>query len=316
MSRKGTAISTTSTVVADSPSDDHSHDSLLKSLKDMTKGVSNKFDVSTVSAVLDFIENQHSLDDRKLLMEHVLALISRLPPSHFASGLNNKFIKLLYNDLPHPVTSFVGKGYAWRTADGSNNNIMLPDMGKAGLPYARSVQQANPLPPKDMPDAGLLFDTLLRRDKFVEHPAGCSSMMFSFAALVIHSVFRTSHSDSSINETSSYVDLSPLYGHNQEYQDKVRIRDGRGCIHPDTFAEDRLLLLPPAVCVILVLFSRNHNYIAKKLLEINERGTFVDPSTLDANDEKQKKKLMDQDEELFQVSRLINSNWFATVSRD
>jgi linoleate 10R-lipoxygenase len=62
-----------------------------------------------------------------------------------------------------------------------------------------------------------------------------------------------------INETSSYVDLSPLYGHNQDAQDQVRIRGGRGLLKPDVFAEDRLLLLPPAVCALLVLFNRNHN---------------------------------------------------------
>jgi len=56
-----------------------------------------------------------------------------------------------------------------------------------------------------MPDAGLVFDTLLRREEvrilyhhsqdkranpaiqFKPHPAGLSSLMFSFAALVIHS---------------------------------------------------------------------------------------------------------------------------------
>lgn len=42
---------------------------------------------------------------------------------------------------------------------------MMPEMGKAGTPYARSVQQAHPLPANELPDAGLLFDTLLRRDK-------------------------------------------------------------------------------------------------------------------------------------------------------
>ncbi|KAG1732625.1 uncharacterized protein EDB91DRAFT_1009067, partial [Suillus paluster] len=60
-------------------------------------------------------------------------------------------------------------------------------LGKAGTPYARSVQQSNPLPHNQMPNAGLVFDTLLRRDKFIEHPQGLSSLMFSFAALVIHS---------------------------------------------------------------------------------------------------------------------------------
>ncbi len=83
--------------------------------------------------------------------------------------------------------------------------------------------------------------------------------MFNFAALVIHTCFRTSHTDWTINETSSYVDLSPLYGVDQKQQDMVRARDGRGLLHPDVFAEDRLLLLPPAVCVLLVLFNRNHN---------------------------------------------------------
>jgi len=88
--------------------------------------------------------------------------------------------------------------------DGSYNNLSYPDMGKAHEPYARSVQQMHPLPRNMLPDAGLVFDTLLRREKvdavlvlafspfvdilfqFVRHPAGLSSMMFSFAALVIH----------------------------------------------------------------------------------------------------------------------------------
>jgi hypothetical protein len=104
--------------------------------------------------------------------------------------------------------------------------------------------------------------------------------MFGFAALVIHrcvcvpgdrlvclmmsspslrSVFRTSHANVSINDTSSYVDLSPLYGANQKEQDKIRKFDGYGLLFPDIFAEDRLLLLPPSVCSVLVLFSRNHN---------------------------------------------------------
>ena len=51
-------------------------------------------------------------------------------------------------------------GYAWRSADGSNNNVNMPDMGKAGTPYARSVQQTHPLPKHELPDAGLVFDTL------------------------------------------------------------------------------------------------------------------------------------------------------------
>jgi linoleate 10R-lipoxygenase len=76
---------------------------------------------------------------------------------------------------------------------------------------------------------------------------------------VFISIFRTSHTDVNINETSSYVDLAPLYGNDQKMQDAIRDRNGRGLLHPDVFAEDRLRLLPPAVCTLLVLFNRNHN---------------------------------------------------------
>jgi linoleate 10R-lipoxygenase len=82
-------------------------------------------------------------------------------------------------------------------------------------------------------------------------------------------VFRTSHKDVSINETSSYLDLTPLYGNNEKKLNEIRVRDGRGLILPDTFAEDRLLLLPPAVCVLLVLFSRNHNVRLCSLVELD-----------------------------------------------
>ncbi|KAK0446778.1 linoleate diol synthase [Armillaria borealis] len=276
-------------------------------LDQIKKGLPGPLDPTTITALLDAVHNTDSLDDRKLLLEHALVFLSRLPPGQFADNLQNKVISLLYNDLAHPPATYLGNDYKFRKADGSNNNVLAPDMGKAGTPYARSVQQTHPLPRRNMPDSGLVFDTLLKRDGFVKHPGGLSSLMFAFAALVIHTVFRTSHSDISINETSSYVDLAPLYGHNQAAQDKVRKRDGYGKLHKDVFAEDRLMLLPPAVCVILVLFSRNHNYIAQKLYEVNEHGTFVDPSTL--SEENARK----QDEELFQTARLVNCGWFGGV---
>ena len=70
----------------------------------------------------------------------------------------------MYNDLPHPPATYMGKNHQWRKADGSYNNVDIPDIGKANTPYARSVQQGHPLPANAMPDAGLLFDTLLRRE--------------------------------------------------------------------------------------------------------------------------------------------------------
>ncbi|KAK7686255.1 hypothetical protein QCA50_010475 [Cerrena zonata] len=275
------------------------------------KGLPFEFDLAVIPGIVDVLRHNNAIDDRKMLLEHILVFLSRLPEGTLASKLQNAVVELLYNDLPHPPVTYIGEKYAWRTADGSRNNVGDPDMGKAGTPYSRSVQQTHPLPQDALPDAGLVFDTLLKREKFVKHPAGLSSMMFAFAALVIHSVFRTSHDDVNINETSSYVDLAPLYGNNQESQNKIRNRNGRGELHPDVFAEDRLLLLPPAVCVILVLFNRNHNYIVSKLLEINERRTYVDPDKYDKEDREE--VLLKQDESLFQTARLINCTWFAST---
>ena len=69
------------------------------------------------------------------------------------------------NDLPHPPLTAVGNEYAWRSADGFGNNVVNPNIGTAGKPYARSVSQTNALPRHQMPDPGLVFDTLLRREK-------------------------------------------------------------------------------------------------------------------------------------------------------
>jgi hypothetical protein len=72
---------------------------------------------------------------------------------------------LVYDDLSHPPATYLGAKYSYRTPDGSNNSICCPMMGKADEPYARSVQQTHHLPPNMLPDAGLVFDTLLKREK-------------------------------------------------------------------------------------------------------------------------------------------------------
>lgn len=61
-----------------------------------------------------------------------------------------------------PKPSPPRSAYAFRSADGSDNNVLLPNMGKAGTPYARSVQNKHPLAPHTLPDPGLIFDALLK----------------------------------------------------------------------------------------------------------------------------------------------------------
>jgi hypothetical protein len=79
-----------------------------------------------------------------------------------------------------------------------------------------------------------------------------------------------------MNQTSSYLDLSPLYGNNQEQQNSVRtFKDG--LLKPDCFYEPRLLGFPPGVSVFLLCFNRFHNYVVQQLAAINEGGKFSVP---------------------------------------
>lgn len=152
--------------------------------------------------------------------------------------------------------------WAFRAADGRGNNTWLPALGQSGRPYARDVESTTPRPAHRQPDAGLVFDALLRaRDgDFAPHPNGNAALTFAFASLVTHSLFRTAPTDPTVNNTTSYLDLSPLYGTNQAEQNLVRNKEpGRGLLWNDAFAEDRLILVPPAASALLVIFSRNHN---------------------------------------------------------
>ena len=92
----------------------------------------------------------------------------------------------------------------------------------------------------------------------------------------IADIFRTNIGDKNISDTSSYLDLSPLYGKDAHDQKTVRAFR-RGLLKPDSFAEERLLNQPVGVCIYLVMYNRFHNYVAQQLLEINENGKFFVP---------------------------------------
>lgn len=70
---------------------------------------------------------------------------------------------------------------------------------------------------------------------------------------------RPEPGSSAFNETSPYLDLSPLYGPKKSNEGELRKMDGRGMLHPDCYFEDRVWLLTPAAKVLLVLWNRNHN---------------------------------------------------------
>ncbi|KAI9454114.1 heme peroxidase [Russula earlei] len=268
-----------------------------------------------------------NIDDRKLLLEKILTLMAKLgTDSEFSSRLQHVVINILYKDLPHPPSSYLALppvsplitdknqpghatpslriSYLYRSADGSYYNPLIPTLGMAGSPYARTVPPRRPLPRAALPPADLIFDALLKRDKFEKHPGGISSLFFAFADIIIHNIFHTDHSSEgwSMNKSSSYLDLSPLYGTSLDQVNSVRKRDGTGRLKEDVFADGRLINMPPAVGALLVIFNRNHNYVAERILSINENGTFSKSAVCDA-----------QDEEIFQRARLVNTGYFVQI---
>ena len=262
-----------------------------------------------IQAFLDVVQNPQAVNDRLDAFPTGLGLLAKMDPySDLTKKLNDTVIGTLYNTIPHPPASYLGPKHVFREADGRGNNLQDPDLGRAGTPYARSVQGKAGLPRSSLPDAGLVFDAILKRKGTQNHAGGMSSLIFAYASIVTHSLFRTDHKNIHINNASSYLDLSPLYGDNQAAQDKVRDKaKGRGLLYPDAFSEERLIFLPAATSVLLVIFSRNHNYIAEKILRINERKRWSNPPPEDPE------KLALQDEEIFQTAKLINCGHFMSA---
>jgi linoleate 10R-lipoxygenase len=225
--------------------------------------------------------------------------------------LTAAFLDELWNSLPHPPLSYLGDDYKYRSADGSNNSYIFPKLGAAYTPYARSVNPIT-IQPGSLPDPGLIFDSILARDEFKPNPNKVSSIFFNWASLVIHDLFQTDHHDYSISKTSSYLDLSILYGDTQEDQNQMRtFKDGQ--IKPDCFAEERLLAFPPACGTMLIMLNRFHNYVVGQLALINENGRFTKP--LDKlTGEKAEAAWKKHDNDLFQTGRLVTCGLYINVT--
>jgi hypothetical protein len=266
----------------------------LKSL-----GIKNaKFAVEAITT----LASGEPLDDKDLLLENGVQMLQGLPTnSGLSAKVSDGFIAMLWNDLPHPSPTQAGPTARYRRHDGGGNNPHNPDMGKAGSPYARNVPPVKtkgnyvrlypltivnePIGP-NLPDVEDVYEALLKRNgPFRPHPSGLNRLFFSFATIVIHECFQTSRTDPWVNETSSYVDLSTLYGNTEKEQVQVRTYHN-GTIYPDSIASERIMMMPPGVVAVLLMFSRNHNHIAESLLSINEDGKYKPWDSLDETGQK------------------------------
>ncbi|KAL9592549.1 MAG: hypothetical protein Q9179_006606, partial [Wetmoreana sp. 5 TL-2023] len=264
-------------------------------------------DYNTMMQVMKSKATGELQDDKTYTMEHLMQLVAGLPSnSKLRVDLTNSFINELWNSLEHPPMSYLGDKYIYRQPDGSCNNPLYPQLGAANTPYARSVNP-NVLSPGAMPDPGLIFDSVMARSKFKEHPNKVSS-----ASLIIHDLFQTDHRDFSNSQTSSYLDLSILYGDTAEDQNAIRtFKDGK--LKADCFAESRLLGFPPGCGVFLILLNRFHNYVVEQLAVINENGRFSKPRD-DLPDELKAKAWAKYDHDLFNTGRLVTCGLYINIT--
>lgn len=289
-------------------------------------------DIKTVVDIIKSkIHGNEPMDDKTMLMERIIQLVAGLPTkSRSRVVLTDQFINELWYCLDHPVLTYIGEQYMYRTADGSFNNPLCPQMGAAGTNYARSVRPTI-MVPGALPDPGLIYDSVMKRSSsgYRKHPNNVSSILWYWATIIIHDLFWTDYQDMNKSKTSSYLDLSPLYGSNQEMQNSIRTFQG-GKLKPDAYADKRLNGMPPGVSVLLIMFNRFHNHVAEHLALINEGGRFTPPPgprpglsgpqpvNEDQKEDEARRKSDDAwkkyDEDLFQTARLVTSGLYINIT--
>jgi hypothetical protein len=84
-------------------------------------------DFKTLKAVVvGKIKGEKIKDDKTMLMEQVIQLVSNLrSDSKLRAELTNSFVTELWETLEHPPMLYVGDKYMYRQADGSNNVSFL-----------------------------------------------------------------------------------------------------------------------------------------------------------------------------------------------
>ena len=146
------------------------------------------------------------VNDRKYTLEELISEASAAPSgSEVRLQLADTIMSRLWDDLKHPPTSFLGKQFMYRAANGSGNvsslrdrqsstirtrwlihpqNIQFPHVGAAGSNYARAVS-AKTVRTADLPDPREVFDRILLRKDFKPHPNGISSFLLHLGLIVI-----------------------------------------------------------------------------------------------------------------------------------
>ncbi|KAG6830533.1 hypothetical protein H0H92_000205 [Tricholoma furcatifolium] len=248
--------------------------------------VSPKIVKAFTSLGSNFLGSPAEIDDRQKIFRDGMVFMASTSKDN--KKLNESAIALLHSPQRGRPTTFL--------ANKSPNSLRQ-------YPFARRSENTTSL--ATLPPVTQIFDELLA-GSHVEHPNGFNGVCSALLSIISLSLVRVHDAHPEFNETSPYLDLSPLYGVNEAESELVRAKDGRGMLSPDCFFDDRVMFHSPAVAVLLILWNRNHNYIARHLLLNNEGKKWVDPSEHESPDGTISPALLAQDNEIFRIAKDIN----------
>lgn len=233
------------------------------------------------------------IDDRQNIFQDGMKYMTA--PGRDSKKLNEAAMALLHNSRRTRPTAFLA------------NRSQSAD---ERYPLARRSERSETA---SLPEPHRVFDDLLRSSQHVDHQNGINGLCVALATVISLTLVRINEKRPEYNETSPTLDLSPLYGVTDSESDMVRSKDGSGMLSPDCFYDDRPIFLSPAVSALLILWNRNHNFIARQLLLNNEGKKWVDPSEQDSLDGTLSPRMAIQDDEIFKIAREINCVEFKNV---
>ncbi|KAF8890657.1 heme peroxidase [Infundibulicybe gibba] len=223
-----------------------------------------------------------ALDDRSDTLQSAAQFMSSPRNAEFAGRMNPVFVQLLHKTQ-------------WPTPQHSPN---------PGQSYVRRIPSTTF---SQVPSATDVFEKLLEEQTREPHTNGVSKLALGFAYLISSSLYPT-RPPTNLGAVESRLDLSPLYGRNKEEEQTIRRYDGSGELTPDSFAVAELDSLPSYIQLLLILWNRNHNSIARRLLINNESKKW---SPLDSLTSRGSQML--QDDEIYEIARSINCAHFRNI---
>lgn len=209
------------------------------------------------------------------------------PPVYYLIGLRGQlFVDYPWHEEPSAGVSCDNEAsIKYRSADGTCNDLSMPQMGAVGTPFVRNLKPT-PAHENGYADAATVAEILRRPADAKEDPkkrAPFSTMVAAWIQFMTHDWFahdptQNGGDDDAVatNQVTHWWDASQMYGSSEHQKAVVRNETTGGKLRLDDdgeldYDEDGVALTGftdnfwPGLHVLHTLFAREHNYIVDQL---------------------------------------------------